>query len=837
MSSTGRVRYGIDLGTTNSAVATLEDGQPHIIKNEMQHDTTPSAVGFLRKIVRVGQPARSQCDRDWGRAVTFGKHRPSAFEDFKGTMGTDKIFTPHGGRPYNSAELSAEVLKRLRSYVDGEAGANAAVITIPAAFTVPQQEDTQRAAKAAGFAQCTLLQEPVAASMAFGLDSRNPNGMWLVFDFGGGTFDAALVLAEDGVITVKDTEGDNHLGGRDLDLAVVDGLIIPALDEEHDLSSYRAAPELWRYLRNRLKPLAEEININLSFWDHYTVLIDVGGIVLKDGTEIDLDLEVMGDRIKPFVEPIFQRAIDKTRKLLRRHHVRGRELDHLILVGGPTHSPLFRRMIADQICDPNHLLNPMTVVAKGAALFGLTIPVNPEVAPLSPTAHRAPLQLDINYESTTVSHTQWVTVRYRVNAEDGALRPLEVELRRTGWTSGKHSIQGLGAMIEAHLEEGRLNTFEVIVTTSHGVRVETHPSEVEIIQGTKIGGAPLTNNLGFEVFDEQQTVRLFKPLDGAEKGRPLPVTGVRRGLRTTSQLRPGVASDELVLALWESGPDADGTRIFLNEFVVEYRLTGERVDRLIPEGTEFDVTLKTQETINAPKSITLKFPSLGYEVCIDDQPATLKDASLGWLKRELRQARSEIKRSRAEGDRKTISAIEVEIETRAEELQTAAQGDDRRAQEQAESRLKEALRELYKVLEEGEWRRLERELREAHEAYARAARAKGRRDEYADQVERVLATGGGDPVLARGMVEELERAEFSLMRRERAMELVYAVRAQFRSLPWKDRAEAKEAVEEALRLIASDGPDEELLPIAGHIHGLIDFEKGDPVVTGGIPRL
>ena len=837
MNSTGRVRYGIDLGTTNSAIATLTGGQPRIIKNELQHDTTPSAVGFRKEAVFLGAPGRNHVFRSWKDAVRQGRHRPTGFESFKRSMGTDQTYTPHGGRSYSSADLSAEVLRKLRSYMDGDAGSDAAIITIPAAFGVRQQEDTQRAARAAGFAQCTLLQEPVAAAMAFGLDSRNPNGMWLVFDFGGGTFDAALVLAEDGVPTVKDTEGDNHLGGRDLDLAVVDGLLIPAIEEAADLSSYRADPKLLRYLRNHLRRWAEEININLSFSDHYRVLTDLEDIVLKDGTEIELDLEVTRERVEPCVEPIFQRAVDKAQQLLGRHHVTGRDLDQLILVGGPTHSPLLRKMIADRIREPNYSQDAMTVVAQGAALFGLTIPANPDLAPSSGTADSEELQLDIHYESTTVSDTEWVSVQCPDGAGHDAPGSLEVELRRAGWTSGRHSLDGLGAVIEVRLEDGRLNTFEVVVTTSRGAKIDTHPSEVAILQGTKVGGAPLTKHLGIEVFNEEKTDRLFAALEGAEKARPLPVIGVRRGLRTTSQLRPGVASDELVLSLWEGEADADHTRIALNEFVCELRLTGEQVDRLIPEASEFHVEVRTQGTINLPELVTLKFPSVDYKVRIKDPEIRLKGAALGWVERELAEARRKIERSRADVDQAAISAIGVDIEIQAKKLCATVRDGDRDAQDQAESRLKETLIKLYKALEEGEWPRLERELREAHEAYAKAAREKGRPNEYTGRVERVLASAGDDLKSAKQTLEELRHAEFALMKRERAMQLVYAARAQFQSLAWKDRAEAWEAVEEGLRVIADDGPDEELFWIADHIFGLIDFEESDPVVAGGIPRL
>ncbi|MCB0782580.1 MAG: Hsp70 family protein, partial [Flavobacteriales bacterium] len=225
-----RIDYGIDLGTTNSAIARMEQGEPVIKKSDLQHDTIPSCVGWNRKgIEMVGETAFNQLQSDRLRALKSWEPVQNIFIEFKRTMGTDKRYAPAAlDKDFTSEDLSSGVLKKLKSFVQDE-NVHAAVITVPAKFTVNQKDATARAAKLAGFDMFELLQEPIAACMAYGLGADNKKGTWVVFDLGGGTFDVALVRSEEGILKVLDTEGDNHLGGKNLDYAIVDKLILPYL--------------------------------------------------------------------------------------------------------------------------------------------------------------------------------------------------------------------------------------------------------------------------------------------------------------------------------------------------------------------------------------------------------------------------------------------------------------------------------------------------------------------------------------------------------------------------------------------------------------------------------
>src|SRR5665647_75371 len=230
-----KIDYGIDLGTTNSAIARMESGVPTIKKSETLKDTIPSCINFSRKQdILVGDTAYNVLKNDSARALkTFEKGQKNTFIEFKRTMGTThKEESSNMSRFYSSDELSSEILKKLKSLVPDE-NISSIVITVPAKFLNPQNEATMQAAKLAGFKHIELLQEPVAAATAYGLDSKSKDGFWLVFDFGGGTFDAALVKSAQGILAVKDTDGDNWLGGKNLDEAIVDSLILPYLQNNY----------------------------------------------------------------------------------------------------------------------------------------------------------------------------------------------------------------------------------------------------------------------------------------------------------------------------------------------------------------------------------------------------------------------------------------------------------------------------------------------------------------------------------------------------------------------------------------------------------------------------
>ncbi|MDE0394627.1 MAG: Hsp70 family protein [Gammaproteobacteria bacterium] len=844
--SSHRISCGIDLGTTNSAIAKMTRGKRVVVKSDVQHDTTPSAIAFGRKgRKRVGITAYNQLKRDRLRALERDVEEPNVFVEFKRTMGTDHVHVPNLApqSSFNSEDLSAEVLKQLRGYLTDEMP-RAAVVTIPAAFTVPQQQATLRAAKLAGFEQCRLLQEPVAAAMDYGLEERRGGSeKWLIFDFGGGTFDAALVLVTDGQITVKDTEGDNHLGGKDLDFSVVDQIILKRVNEECDLEQFLLGePDRRARLRNALKKWAEQINITLSYHDSHFVESDLGEIVLPDGTEIDLDFEITRDRLRPVVKPIFQRAIDKTKTLMARHGLQGADIDELVLVGGPTYSPILREMLSEQIRTPNTSRDPMTVVACGAAFYGSTVEIDYETVRdpgRTDASSGRTLQLNVGYEATSINDEEFVTLKCRETSDMRRFGSLTVELRRRGWRSSTEPLTGDGVLLEVTLERNSPNVFELVVSTARGTRVKTNPSDITIIQGTKLTGSPLPNSLGIAVRGRDGYRQIFQSLKGAEKSKPLPVTGIYNGLSTSRQIRPGMPSDRLLISVFEGGADADGVRTIFWTHVGDYWLSGEQVNRVIPERSKFDLTIVTGPSSSIPETVTVDFPDFDEEFELE-RPDEGKTTHTGWIDREVVEAHAHIGRLRAgrHSDGIPTDKLEQEISAATNEIDRA--GSDRDALEKGVEHLKEVLRKLYQFIDSNEWSDVEAELDEAWVELKKANAEEGHTASRLEmreariRVDQVKAKQ--DPSLARELIQDLRMSHFKLKRCEWSKALIDWARRNYGSINWTNASQAKTEVTQGMRALAANKPCSDLLEHAGRIWELIVRDTDD--YTGPpIPQL
>ena len=508
-----KIDYGIDLGTTNSAIARMENGESVIKQTKNGMDTLPSCVYFSKnkkgeRALRIGMKAK---DSVYSDAITaLSKNEPPkecGYLEFKREMGSDKKYSNENMSKecYSPEELSAEVLKELKSLINDET-VNSVVITVPAMFTAIQKDATMKAARIAGFKQCELLQEPIAACMAYGLSSEKKDGKWLVFDFGGGTFDAALVKVEDGILTVFDTEGDNYLGGKNLDEAVVNKILMPSLKEDYALSSYETTEWKKKALMDALKGPAEELRIALSFADSadystYDRNLNLG----KDdnGEEIDLEITVTKDRLIEAIGEQYQKAVNICKNLLERNGLTGKDLSSLILVGGPTYSPIIRDMLKEEVT-PNvdTSINPMTAVARGAALYASTIDANVNEAEIKKEAKADIVFLQVGYESTSVESSEWVSISIdKEKTGNNSPNELSIELQRAdgAWRSDRTSVDTNGNVIEAFLLEGKPNTFKVKAYNQQGNAVEIFPSEFTIIQGVKVGAAPLPYNIGIAV--------------------------------------------------------------------------------------------------------------------------------------------------------------------------------------------------------------------------------------------------------------------------------------------------------------------------------------------------
>jgi len=280
--SNNTISIGIDLGTTNSSVAVNVNGNIEIIKRAGGVEFTPSVFGFDKSGNKiVGQKAYDYLYKH------NSKDEINNFKaEIKREMGTpEKVHFQRPSKKLSPEEISAEIIKSLKEEVlrkYPEINDVAAVITIPAAFSVLQSEATKRAGNLAGFKHVVLLQEPIAAAVSYGFNnSKNEN--WIVYDFGGGTFDVALISCKDGLLSVIGHNGDNFLGGKNIDWDIVEKIIVPKIKEKYQLKQFTRKNKDYTSIFSKLKYYAEISKIELS--DYKKTTIDIEGIGKDDADE------------------------------------------------------------------------------------------------------------------------------------------------------------------------------------------------------------------------------------------------------------------------------------------------------------------------------------------------------------------------------------------------------------------------------------------------------------------------------------------------------------------------------------------------------------------------
>jgi len=837
-----KIDYGIDLGTTNSAIARIENGVPTIKKSDTLKDTVPSCVHFnKRKDILVGDPAFNIMKNDNARALkSFKTGKTNTFIEFKRTMGTSLCYEcSNMDKDLTSEELSAEVLKKLKSFILDE-NIYSIVITVPAKFLNPQNEATMKAAKLAGFKHVQLLQEPVAAATAYGLSAKNKDSFWCVFDFGGGTFDAALVKSDEGILSVKDTDGDNWLGGKNLDLAIVDELIIPTLQKKYSINSIIADTSKRQLLRDVLKFYAEEIKIEMSTKASVNYVISLGSLKIEDEDGINLEeeeIEIVATSLEfeNIVAPIFQKAIDITKELLKRNNLKGSDLGALILVGGPTFSPILRRMLKEQISDKVDIsVDPMTVVAKGAALFASTISVSNEVK--EETRDKTKLQLEIKYEAASVELDEMINIKVLKEKTEGTFpEKIYIDVFRSdgAWSSGKKQIGEKASIVEVVLNKGQSNAFDVMAYDEAGNKLECQPNQFSILQG--IGGLDgiqvLPYHIGIAKFFLAEEKDLFEPVKGLEKNKKVPATGVRNGLKTRTVIRPGMASDIIRIPIYEGDYNSEGTNPVLNNLIKEVIISGETLPKLLPEGSDVNITIKVDRS--RIMQFIAEFPTIEHTEELKIEIKQTEPPTEDFLTKEISKAKQIAQKVNADDITKKLETFEEQLENEKgsadgkmkildglrKELLKLDGAEKSTEYPKVEEGLKDAFYELEDLIEKikhnGDDDNLNMQQIEAH------------LEEYRKKVEYIIKDKNIKE--AKELTREIGQFDFDLRNAVtgNAMDanVLRQINNDFSSIKWKNATKARQLINQGMQLV-TDGRTTALRPILVQIiNEMSDDEK------------
>lgn len=587
------INYGIDLGTTNSSIAKFVKGEVIIFSNPQDYgrNTLPSVVSYKKDKITVGNKAKEFLEKDPKSVVGVFKRKMGTTESFK-IRSINESRTP--------IELSAQVLKELKTFVNTGENLDAIVITIPASFDTIQSNATKEAGLQAGFKQVVLLQEPIAASLAYAnmkKDREMEDGQWLVYDLGGGTLDVALIKIKEGEMKVLDHEGDNFLGGADFDNMIVERLVIPKICEKYNFSNLegdmKSASGKFNTKYYVLLRRAEEAKITLSAKTSAEIVVD--GFEDEDGNEVDMEIVLTRTEFNELIRPNIDDTIELIKQILTRNSLTPIDLQFTLMVGGSTYIPYVRSCVEEVLQIPvNCEIDPTTAVAIGAAYYAATKPKEIEK---SEVKVKTSISIKTSYNKASKEKDELFSARitgstnglsYRITRQDG------------GFDSG---IKKLSERINEDLPlvDNAFNFFTLIVYDAKNNVVETDIEPIGINSGFGISGQPIPEDICLEVDDYDNPGRTrLKPVFFKNSILPLRSQGIsfplNKGLIKDNE------DDYIIVNLLE------GTHLALpeaNKGIGFLRITGKQVTRTVAKGSDIEITLSMTESRDLTISVYL----------------------------------------------------------------------------------------------------------------------------------------------------------------------------------------------------------------------------------------
>jgi molecular chaperone DnaK len=574
------VDFGIDLGTTNSAIAVSTGSDGTVVRNNLEMEYTPSAV-YISKSgnVYVGKSARDRVEAD----------PMNAHSEFKLQMGMrdkPRAFAD-SGRTLAPEELSAEVLKSLRADVQKKHGEaiTAAVITVPAAFELDQCDATRRAAALAGLDFAPLIQEPTAAAWAYSAQAENVPSkcFWLVYDFGGGTFDAAVVQVQDGEFTVVNHAGDNFLGGKLIDWTIVDELLVPAVAADDSMPSFDRSHPHWRSNVAKLKVAAENAKIELSRSDFAEIAVEIAD---EDDRRFPFTHEITRADVERLSLPLYRRSVELCRRALSEKGLKAGDIERVILVGGATMAPALRALLADPAeglgIPLDHSLDPVTVVARGAAIFARTQRIPRDRVALNVAAGHVRLDFEnqptgrgtdplVGGRAVESSRDDWTgyTIEFVNNNPD-----------QPTWRSGQVPLTKAGTFTTRLIAPAQSNNFDIEFRTPAGTLVPTDPASTSYQRMNMEGGdSTLSHSVG--VWLEGNEVKWI-----LSKGAELPASK-RIVLESTVDVRRGAQAGLIRVPIIEG----ERSRADRNTVIGQLDIRPDEINRDVPAGSEIEVSI------------------------------------------------------------------------------------------------------------------------------------------------------------------------------------------------------------------------------------------------------
>lgn len=564
-----QVFIGIDLGTTNSAIAYFDGESTGILANALGENLTPS-------VVRLDQRGEATVGRRAGRFLDSDPQNTRS--EFKRLMGTETAFEfPRAQQKLLPEELSSHILRSLLADAADHLGSppKKAVISTPALFELPQNHATTRAGELAGLEEVLLIQEPVASAIAAGW-REDMAGMWLVFDLGGGTLDVSLLETVDGRLRVVDHSGDNFLGGKDFDNALVDWVLNGLRDRGELPALSRANPESQPRLK-RLKAACESAKIELSRVERTDIFV-ADLCCDAAGQQVDVDVEISRPVYEALIEPLVDRGLGVCLALLDKARVAVDEVGHIVFVGGPTLTPLLRQRIGaafgGRIVEG---IDPMTIVARGAALYAATAGLNAHSEESLPTVSEG-LVVRLEYPAVTADSEPFVVGRFLPKPGEVLPERVRIVCLETGEAGSECEVSPEGSFVQqVVLKRHSRSNFHLHAYEANGGEISLQMAGFAIVHGVSVADPPLSRSVGVARADDTVLV-YFK------KGTALPA---RKTFSHQTVQGLNAHSDETLLSI----PIVQGEyhRAHRNCLIGTLVIGG--VKQKLPAGSRVEVTL------------------------------------------------------------------------------------------------------------------------------------------------------------------------------------------------------------------------------------------------------
>jgi molecular chaperone DnaK len=819
---TTMINFAIDLGTSNSLIARFDKGVVEVFKNPNGFkETLPSIVGFRNDRILVGDQARTYAERD-------PKSVASRFKRKMGTTETIKIKSLNASR--TPVELSAYVLKELKSFVHSGEKVEAAVITVPASFDTVQSNATKEAGIQAGLKSVVLLQEPIAASLAYankekGVDLRN--SQWIVYDLGGGTFDVALVRIIEGELTVVDHEGDNFLGGSDFDAVLVERLIVPELQRRGRfadlLGDLKSESGKYNTLWYRLLHHAEVAKIELS--TRTSSEIDLSGVtevVDDDGKVIDDIITVTRSEFDLVLKDHIDRTLEMMKKILTRNSLQPQDLQFVLMVGGSTYIPGVRKRVEEVMGIPvNTSIDPTNAIAIGAAYFAGTKEQNASAGERK-MATRGSLRIRAAYNRNSHEAEESFTAKV-----EGEVQGLSYRIRRDdgAFDSGLKKLTSR-IVEDLPLQESAYNIFTLTIVDGQGNVVPIDMEAIQIAQGRySVAGQMLPEDLSLVKDDLSAKDTRLEVLFA--KNAVLP-TKTKRTVEVARTIVKG--SDEPLLIMVVEGPSDRHSST--NKPIGILYITGQQLSRDLIKGTEIDLTFEMSESRDLTVSAYINGTGQEFSQVFNPKERHVSPQLLAseilLLEQKVQDESDDATKAGNQEAASGLSGLLDEVQElmgRAASLKADDVTDDKFKLEDAKRRLAQ---QMYDLTSTKRLTQARAEYQEAKAEVAQLVREDGN-DRERHQLSEIIAREqtflhSSNPEKIANATREVERIRFQILMRSPDFLVGMFTHLTERRTAMNDQLQAKELIDSGKRHIAGQAWDQ-LREVNGRLWTLVPDEE------------